>query len=61
MRLQDDRGFWYFAGWHGVPFNWCEHHTELFLPWHRAYLYYFELALHEQVRVSRCRGGTGPP
>jgi tyrosinase len=49
MRVQDDRGFWYFAGWHGVPFNWCEHHTELFLPWHRAYLYYFELALHEQV------------
>jgi tyrosinase len=49
MRLQDDRGFWYFAGWHGEPFNWCEHHTDLFLPWHRAYLYYFELALHAQV------------
>ena len=49
MALEDDRGFWYFAGWHGVPFNWCEHHTELFLPWHRAYLYYFELALHAQV------------
>ena len=49
MRIQDDRGFWYFAGWHGEPFNWCEHHTDLFLPWHRAYLYYFELALHAQV------------
>jgi tyrosinase len=49
MDIEDDRGFWYFAGWHGVPFNWCEHGTELFLPWHRAYLYYFELALHRQV------------
>src|SRR3954454_19538500 len=49
MAIEDDRGFWYFAGWHGIPFAWCEHHTELFLPWHRAYLYYFELALHAQV------------
>lgn len=49
MDIEDDRGFWYFAGWHGEPFNWCEHHTDLFLPWHRAYLYYFELALHAQV------------
>jgi tyrosinase len=49
MALDDDRGFWYFAGWHGEPFNWCEHHTDLFLPWHRAYLHYFELALHAQV------------
>lgn len=49
MAIEDDRGFWYFAGWHGIPFGWCEHHTELFLPWHRAYLYYLELALHAQV------------
>lgn len=49
MALDDERGFWYFAGWHGEPFNWCEHHTELFLPWHRAYLYYLELALRRQV------------
>jgi tyrosinase len=49
MALDDDRGFWYFAGWHGEPFNWCEHHTDLFLPWHRAYLHYFELALQAQV------------
>ena len=47
--LEDERGFWYFAGWHGIPFNWCEHHTQLFLPWHRQYLYYFELALQSQV------------
>jgi tyrosinase len=49
MALDDDRGFWYHAGWHGEPFNWCEHHTDLFLPWHRAYLHYFELALQAQV------------
>ena len=48
MALDDDRGFWYFAGWHGEPFNWCHHHDRLFLPWHRAYLYYFELALQAQ-------------
>jgi tyrosinase len=49
MELDDERGFWYFAGWHGEPFGWCEHHTDLFLPWHRAYLYYLELALQAQV------------
>lgn len=49
MSLNDERGFWYFAGWHGEPFGWCEHHTPLFLPWHRAYLHYFELALQSQV------------
>jgi tyrosinase len=49
MKLSDERGFWYFAGWHGEPFGWCEHHTDLFLPWHRAYLHYFELALQSQV------------
>jgi tyrosinase len=49
MSLNDERGFWYFAGWHGEPFGWCEHHTDLFLPWHRAYLHYFELALQSQV------------
>ena len=49
MQLSDERGFSYFAGWHGEPFNWCEHHTPLFLPWHRQYLYYFELALQAIV------------
>jgi len=49
MQLDDERGFWYFAGWHGEPFGWCQHHTDLFLPWHRAYLYYLELALQERV------------
>lgn len=48
--VPDDRGFQYFAGWHGVPFGWCGRHDgdPLFLPWHRAYLYHFELALQER-------------
>jgi tyrosinase len=49
MTLNDERSFWYFAGWHGEPFGWCEHHTDYFLPWHRAYLYYLELALQSLV------------
>lgn len=43
----DDRGFQFFAGWHGVPFGICQHHVPLFLPWHRGYLYHFELALQD--------------
>lgn len=50
MELGDQRGYWYFAGWHGVPFEWCEHNSPIFLPWHRAYLHYLELALQERVR-----------
>jgi tyrosinase len=48
--LTDDRGFQYYAGWHGVPFGWCGRHDgdPLFLPWHRAYLYHFELALQDR-------------
>jgi tyrosinase len=49
MAISDNRGYSYFAGWHGVPFGWCEHHTVWFLPWHRAYLYRLELALQRQV------------
>jgi len=44
---RDDRGFQFFAGWHGVPFGICQHHVPLFLPWHRGYLYHFELALQD--------------
>jgi tyrosinase len=43
--ILDNRGFGYHAGVHGWPQYRCQHHTELFLPWHRAYLYAFELAL----------------
>ena len=46
--LQDDRGYNYFAGVHGLPLPiQCEHGSLLFLPWHRAYLYFFELALQD--------------
>lgn len=48
--IGDDRGFQYWAGIHGLPLPIsCTHHTELFLPWHRAYLYLFEKALQDQV------------
>jgi tyrosinase len=48
MGLGDDRGWQYWAGIHGLPLPmYCQHHTPLFLPWHRAYLYYFELTLQE--------------
>ena len=58
MQLRDTRGFASLAGLHGVP-NWnCWHHKheglangpplrELFLPWHRAYLYNYEMALRD--------------
>ena len=49
IALNDKRGFDYLAGWHGVPLGWCQHHDLLFLPWHRAYLYWLELALQSQV------------
>jgi tyrosinase len=44
---RDNRGFQFFAGWHGVPFGICLHHEPLFLSWHRGYLYHFELALQD--------------
>jgi tyrosinase len=43
----DNRGYQYFANWHGVAFGICQHHNDLFLPWHRGYLYHFELALQD--------------
>lgn len=49
MALSDNRGYSYFAGWHGQPFDWCWHHNPLFLPWHRQYLHFFELSLQSLV------------
>lgn len=50
MGIYDNRGWWYQAGIHGLPLPIsCQHHNPLFLPWHRAYLYYFELALQDRV------------
>ena len=45
MRRQDNEGYSFFAGWHGIPLAICKHHQPLFLPWHRGYLLHFELAL----------------
>lgn len=50
--LSDDRGYQYHAGIHGLPLpKYCKiaHGQALFLPWHRAYLYNFEMALRDQV------------
>jgi tyrosinase len=53
----DNRGYQYFAGLHGLPGQYCRHGNPpgsdpLFLPWHRAYLYFFELALRDQVATA---------
>ena len=47
MGRRDNRGYQFFAGWHGVPFQLCWHQHPYFLPWHRGYLYHFELALQD--------------
>lgn len=50
QRVGDDRGWQFWAGIHGLPLPiYCTHHVELFLPWHRAYLYSLEKALQERV------------
>jgi tyrosinase len=47
---QDSRGFGHFASIHGIPEpGYCEHGNQLFLPWHRGYLYHFEQALQDEV------------
>jgi tyrosinase len=47
--IDDDRGYQHHAGIHGLPLPIsCQHATPYFLPWHRAYLYFFELALRDQ-------------
>jgi tyrosinase len=50
--IADDRGCGYHAGIHGLPLPiGCDngHGTPYFLPWHRAYLYFFERALRDRV------------
>ena len=51
MSRIDNRGYQYIAGVHGWLHEYCEHPPKLdemgrplhlFLPWHRAYMYYFE-------------------
>ncbi len=47
--ISDNRGFNYIAGLHGVPDFYCHNNEALFLPWHRAYVYYFEQFLQDRV------------
>lgn len=50
MGIGDDRGYQHHAGIHGLPLPmFCTHGSPLFLAWHRAYLYFFEKALQDQV------------
>lgn len=50
QKVSDSRGYGHFASLHGFPEpGYCEHRNQLFLPWHRAYLYYFEQALQDLV------------
>lgn len=58
MSINDNRGYRYLAGFHGIPQNKCNHaesetrsdpNFRLFLPWHRAYLYWFELYLQDAL------------
>lgn len=52
--LSDDRGYAFYAGLHGLPLPaYCQHGNVLFLPWHRAYLYFFERALTDALRNTR--------
>lgn len=51
MSISDERGYNYLAGIHGYPLPiscGIAHGRALFLPWHRAYLYFFELALRDR-------------
>lgn len=51
--INDERGFPYHAGIHGLPLpTWCVHNDRTFLPWHRAYLYLLELSLQDQVPAA---------
>ncbi len=44
----DPTGFAFQAGLHNDPFiGPCEHGSDLFMPWHRAHLHYFEKLLQE--------------
>jgi tyrosinase len=46
--ISDSRGYGHFASLHGFPEpGYCEHRNQLFLPWHRGYLYFFEQALQD--------------
>lgn len=55
QQIMDNRGYNYHAGLYGLPSLYCWHNGRslrgqignLFLPWHRAYLLFFENALRD--------------
>jgi tyrosinase len=50
LRDSDNRSYQYWSGIHGLPLpESCHHHDDFFLPWHRAYLYFFEKELQDRV------------
>ena len=50
IRDDDDRSYQRWVGIHGLPLPIsCRHGSNLFLPWHRAYLYFFEKDLQDRV------------
>lgn len=50
LRDADERSYARFAGQHGLPLPFeCQHGTPLFLPWHRAFLYFFERAMRDRA------------
>jgi tyrosinase len=58
-RISDNRGYNHIAGFHGAPDWYCWHHqfsprtplqARIFLPWHRAYLWWLEQSLQEIVQ-----------
>jgi tyrosinase len=54
LAISDERGYEYQAGIHGLPLPmYCQHSSPLFLPWHRAYLYFFEQYLMDQEPTVR--------
>jgi len=49
----DERSYARFAGLHGLPLPVeCQHGTPLFLPWHRAFLFFFERAMRDRVPAA---------
>lgn len=50
VETPDSLGYGHFASLHGFPDpGYCEHGNQLFLPWHRGYLYFFEQSLQDLV------------
>lgn len=65
--ITDNRGYNFIAGFHGAPFWFCWHHqfnprvptrSQLFLPWHRAYLWWLEQSLRD-IEDGMAGNGAG--